>query len=160
MMFARAKYVAGRWPKRVGAHAQMGLPRLKLAQAMTRVMTTFLSARSQRLCCLDHCPRPCIRTLPNSKSRTLKVRDFGLGQAYRSPDSPKQLANCRRFSKCSKSMSIAYGGVRVAIQIHDEKVGIVIRINTSAWMIFEDTLKWFLTPKPSLRPTTPSAQIF
>ena len=23
-------------------------------------------------CCLDHCPRPCIRTLPNSKSRTLK----------------------------------------------------------------------------------------
>jgi len=22
--------------------------------------------------CLDHCPRPCIRTLPNSKSRTLK----------------------------------------------------------------------------------------
>ena len=56
----------------VGAHAQMGLPRLKLAQAMTRVMTTFLSARSQRLCCLDHCPRACIRTLPNSKSRTLK----------------------------------------------------------------------------------------
>ena len=40
--------------------AQMGLPRLKLAQAMTRVMSTFLSARSQRLCCLDHCPRPCI----------------------------------------------------------------------------------------------------
>ena len=71
-MFARAKYVAGKWTKRVGAHAQMGLPRLKLAQAMTRVMTTFLSARSQRLCCLDHCPRPCIRTLPNSKSRTLK----------------------------------------------------------------------------------------
>ena len=37
--------------ERVGAHAQMGLPRLKLAQAMTmtRVMTTFLSARSQRL---------------------------------------------------------------------------------------------------------------
>ena len=43
-MFARAKYVAGKWTKRVGAHAQMGLPRLKLAQAMTRVMTTFLSA--------------------------------------------------------------------------------------------------------------------
>ena len=35
--------------ERVGAHAQMGLPHLKLAQAMTRVMTTFLSARSQRL---------------------------------------------------------------------------------------------------------------
>ena len=32
----------------------------------------FLTARSQRVCCLDHCPRPCIRTLPNSKSRTLK----------------------------------------------------------------------------------------
>ena len=45
-MFARAKYVAGKWTKRVGAHAQMGLPRLKLAQAMTHVMTTFLSARS------------------------------------------------------------------------------------------------------------------
>jgi len=29
--------------ERVGAHAQMGLSRLKLAQAMTRVMTTFLS---------------------------------------------------------------------------------------------------------------------
>ena len=41
-MFARAKYVAGKWTKRVGAHAQMGLPRPKLAQAMTRVMTTFL----------------------------------------------------------------------------------------------------------------------
>ena len=34
-MFARTKYVAGKWTKRVGAHAQMGLPRLKLAQAMT-----------------------------------------------------------------------------------------------------------------------------
>ena len=70
--FACAKYVAGKLPKRVGAHAQMVLPCLKLAQAMTRVMTTFLSARSQGLCCLDHCPRACIRTLPNSKSRTLK----------------------------------------------------------------------------------------
>ena len=49
-----------------------GIARLKLAQAMTRVMTTFLSARSQRLCCLDHCPRPCIRTSSNSKYRTLK----------------------------------------------------------------------------------------
>ena len=28
-------------------------------------------------------------------------------------------------------MSIAYGGMRETIQIHDEKVGIVIRINTS-----------------------------
>ena len=35
--------------KRVGAHAQMGLPRLKLAQAMTRVMTPFLSAQSLTL---------------------------------------------------------------------------------------------------------------
>ena len=83
MMFARAKYVAGRWPKRVGAHAQMGLPRLKLAQAMTRVMTTFLSARSQRLCCLDHCPRPGIRTLPNSKSRW----GGGDSSVVRAPDS-------------------------------------------------------------------------
>ena len=85
-MFARAKYVAGKWTKRVGVHAQMGLPHLKLAQAMTRVMTTFSSARIQWLYCLDHCPRPCIRTLPNSVSDS-EVRDFGLGLAYRSPDS-------------------------------------------------------------------------
>ena len=73
--------------KRVSAHAQMGLPRLKLAQLMTCVMTTFLSVQSQRLCCLDHCPRPCIRTLPNSKVSDSKVRNFGLGLAYRSPNS-------------------------------------------------------------------------
>ena len=42
------------------------------SKVSTRVMTTFLSARSPRLCCLDHCLCPCIRTLPNSKSRTLK----------------------------------------------------------------------------------------
>ena len=80
------KYVAGKWTKCVGAHAQMGLPHLKLAQAMTRVMTTFLSARSQRICCLDHRLHPCIWTLPNSVS-DFKVRNSGLGLAYHSPDS-------------------------------------------------------------------------
>ena len=71
-MFVCAKCVAGKWMKHVGAHAQMGLHCLKLAQALTRVKTPFLSVWSQWLCCLNHCPRPCIRTLPNSKSWTLK----------------------------------------------------------------------------------------
>ena len=39
---------------------------------------------------------------------------------------------CAHHEEVCKSMSIAYGGMRMAIQIHDEKVGIVIRINTSA----------------------------
>ena len=81
-MFARTKYVAGKWTKRVGAHAQMGLPRLKLAQAMTRVMTTFLSARTQRLCCFDHCPRPCIRTLPNLLTYFFILNVLGCQMTY------------------------------------------------------------------------------
>ena len=44
-MFARAKYVAGKWPKNVGAHAQMGLPRLKLAQAMMEYSSWHLLNR-------------------------------------------------------------------------------------------------------------------
>ena len=78
-MIARTKYVAGKWTKRVGAHAQMGLPRLKLAQAMTCVMTTFLSARSQRLCCLDHCPRPCIR---HHKGLNLQTNSSGMFKTH------------------------------------------------------------------------------
>ncbi len=41
---------------------------------------------------------------------------------------------CTLWRMC-KSMSIAYGGMRVTIQIHDEKVGKVIRINTSEWSL-------------------------
>ena len=85
-MFARAKYVAGKWPKRVGAHALMELPRLKLAQAMTRVMTTFLSARSLWLL-----SRPLSASMYTNfallRVSDSKVNDFGLGLAYLSPDS-------------------------------------------------------------------------
>ena len=42
-MFTDVLHVhAGKWMKHVGAHAQMGLPCLKWAQAMMRVMTPFL----------------------------------------------------------------------------------------------------------------------
>ena len=64
----------------------MGLPLLKSAQAMTRVMTPFLSAQSQRLCCLNHCPRPS----KYSNLAQLKASDFGLGLAYHRPDSELQ----------------------------------------------------------------------
>ena len=53
-MFARAKYFARKWTKYVCPHGHadrhiLGLPHLKLAQAMTCAMTPFLSARSQWL---------------------------------------------------------------------------------------------------------------
>ena len=49
-----------------------GITPSKVSTSDECVMTPILSARSQWLCCLDHCPRTSILTLPNSKSRTLK----------------------------------------------------------------------------------------
>ena len=58
-----------------------------------------------------------------------------------------------RFSygeKCVSPWVLLMVACVLTIQMHDENLR----------MIFEDTLKWFLTPTPSLRPTTPSAPIF